>query len=137
MARWSCPKCGREFVRTGQSHVCVPAGTVAESFAGRPPAHREVYEAVVAHLGTLGPVHADAVKVGVFLKRQSKLAEVRPMATAVSLSIVLPRWTEHPRFSRRMRISTDRVAHVVRLTSVAEVDDQVRAWLTEAYLAAG
>ena len=137
MARWICPGCDREFVRVAQSHICVPGGTVDDSFAGRPPVQRDIYDVVLTHLQSLGPVYADAVRVGVFLKRQSKLAEARPMATGLALSIVLPRWTEHPRFTRRMRISTDRIAHVVKLKAVADVDDEVRAWLTEAYLAAG
>jgi Domain of unknown function (DUF5655) len=137
MARWICPRCDREFVRARQAHTCVPGGTVDDSFAGRPPVQREIYDAVVEHLHNLGPVHADAVKVGVFLKRQSKLAEARPMATGLALSIVLPRWTEHERVTRHMRISGDRIAHMVKLKTVADVDEQILGWLTEAYEAAG
>jgi hypothetical protein len=34
-----------------------------------------VYDAILAHLESLGPVYEDAVGVGVFLKRERKLAE--------------------------------------------------------------
>ena len=137
MSRWRCPACDREFARANQSHVCVPGNSVAATFAGRPPGQREIYDALIAHLRTLGPVHVDAVKVGVFLKREDKLAEVRPMARAVALWLILPRPLEDERVTRRERISAGRYAQVVRLADSSDVDDQVLGWLTEAYAAAG
>jgi hypothetical protein len=72
----------------------------------------------------------------VFLKNDSKLAEVRPMARSLSLNLVLPRRLDDPRVARVVRISADRVVNFLRLTRVDEVDDEVRDWLTEAYDAA-
>ena len=50
---------------------------------------------------------------------------------------MLPRRVEHPRVSRHLRVAEDRVAHVIPLVRVEEVDDLIRGWLTEAYVAAG
>ncbi len=108
-----------------------------DCFAGRPPVQREIYDALVAHLETLGPLHLDAVRVGVFLKHERKLAEVRPMARSLSLMLVLPRVVVDPRISRTYRISADRTAHHIKLTSQDQVDEQLYDWLTEAYDAAG
>ena len=134
MRRWICPACDREFALAHQSHVCVPGCTVDESFAGRPPVQRAIYDALITHLKTIGPVHEDAVKVGVFLKHERKLAEVRPMAKSLSLELILERKIDHPRFFRYVKISSDRIVHVLRLTSVDDVDDEVKQWLTEAYV---
>jgi hypothetical protein len=136
MGRWRCPACDREFAREHQSHVCVPGNTVEETFAGRPAVQREIYNAIVGYLQTLGPVHIDAVKVGVFLKNETKLAEVRPMARALSLSVVLPYPLDHHRVSRRMKVSADRIAHNVKLSTVSDVDDELKEWLAQAYDAA-
>jgi Domain of unknown function (DUF5655) len=137
MPRWTCPVCEREFGRTHQAHVCLPGCTVEECFAGRPPAYRDMYDAVVAHVRTLGPVHADAVSVGVFLKRGRTLVEIRPMARSLNLYIVLPRAVHDARIARTLRASAERFAHLVKLTDPRDVDEQVRDWLSEAYLAAG
>ena len=88
--------CEREFGQENQAHVCVPGSTVDETFAHRPE-QKPIYEAIIEHLRTLGPVHEDAVKVGVFLKRQRKLAEVRPMARSLSVNLVLPRRVDSAR----------------------------------------
>jgi Domain of unknown function (DUF5655) len=95
---------------------------------------RPVYDAILEHLLTLGPVHEDAVSVGVFLKRDRKLAEVRPRSRDVWLGLYLPRPADDPRFSRVLGRSGPRVVHVLALRTADEVDDQVRDWLTEAYL---
>jgi hypothetical protein len=110
---------------------------VDECFAGQPPGYRAAYEAMMAHLGTLGPVHVDAVGVGVFLKRDRKFAEVRPRPRSLVLWLILPRTVHDDRISRVLRTSGDRVAHVVKLWAPEDVDGTVRDWLTEAYLAAG
>jgi len=137
VARWTCPRCDRQFGRANQAHTCLPGGTVADSFAGRPPGHRAVYDALLAHLRTLGPVHEDAVEVGVFLKRVDKFAEVRPKARWVSLALVLPEAVSDPRVDRTIRISPGRVAHFLKLASVDDVDAQLRGWLSASYAAAG
>ena len=89
----------------------------------------------MTHLTTLEPVHG-AVRVGVFLKRERTLAEVRPKARSLSVEIVLPRVVEDPRISRTIRVTGDRTVHILRLHRVDDVDDQAREWLTEAYDAA-
>jgi hypothetical protein len=137
VSRWRCPACDREFARTNQSHVCVPGNTVDETFAGRAPVQREIYEALIDHVRTLGPVHVDAVKVGVFLKHVDKFAEVRPAARSLTMWLVLPHDVDDPRLRRRERIATGRFAYFLRLASMSDVDDQLLDWLGEAYDAAG
>lgn len=110
--------------------------TVDECFAPWPPAYREIYDALVDFLSTLGDVHADAVTVGVFLKRGRTLAEVRPKARCLSLELALHRPIDHPRIARTIRVNADRTINVVKLTRPEEVDDDIRAWLAEAYDAA-
>ena len=102
--------------------------------AGRHPAWvGEVYQAVIEHLRTLGPVHEDAVNVGVFLKSDRKLAQFRPKVRSAELWLFLPEAIDDPRISRSMRTGVDRAVSLVKLTAAGEVDDQVRAWLTTAY----
>ena len=137
MARWVCPHCEREFGRARQAHVCVPGGTVDATFAGKPAGQRAAYDVIVAHVATLGPVHADAVGVGVFLKRGRTLAELRPKARALSLSLILPRRVDDARVARTIDLPGGRVVHFVKLRDAGDVDDRILDWVTEAYLAAG
>jgi len=137
MSRWTCPHCDREFARRHQAHVCVPGGTVEATFAGRAPAQRAAYDAMLAHLRRLGPVHEDAVAVGVFLKQERKFAEVRPSAGGLRVWLLLPGPLVHARFDRTVRAAAGRYAHRLTLRTAAEVDGELLGWLTRAYHAAG
>ncbi|MEW9555902.1 DUF5655 domain-containing protein [Nonomuraea sp. NPDC050783] len=129
MSRWTCPQCDREFARERQSHVCVPGCTVDETFAPHPPVYREIYDRL---LEGLGPVHEDAVRVGVFLKSGRKFAEVRPRARSLSLALALPRRVEHPLIARALPGPGGRTWHMFKLTRVQDVDERILAWMAEA-----
>lgn len=131
---WTCPSCARSFGRSGQSHVCAPALTVEEYFATGPDFERPIFEVVRAHLESLGPVVVEPVQVGVFFKRARTFAELRPKTRWVTLSFILPVEVRADRVSRRVRISAARTYHETKLRLPADVDDEVLAWLTEAYL---
>ena len=47
--------------------------------------------------------------------------------------VVLARRVEHPRFTRIESLSPRNHVHHFRLRDPAEIDDEVRAWLREAY----
>ena len=133
MARWTCPRCDREFGRARQSHTCLPGNSVDDTFLGRPPELREAFDAVLAFVETLGPVHADAVQVGVFLKSERKFAELRPKTRWLACSIYVAREIVDPRVGRSLRLSSTRVVNFVKLRTVADVDDQLCEWLAEAF----
>jgi len=132
-SRWTCPRCDREFERACQAHTCVPGCTVGRTFAGREPRLRAIYDEILAHLNTLGDVHEDAVKVGVFLKCERKLAELRPRSRDLLVYLFLPREVTHPRLTHVFASKAPRVIYRLSLREVSDVDDDVRAWLTVAF----
>lgn len=133
MMRWACPDCDREFNRPNQSHSCWPGNTIAETFAGRPSEQLRIAKLIIEHLRSLGPVHVDPVTVGVFLKTDSKIAELRPKQRWVSLELVLPDRLASERVQRHIRISDLRIVNIIRLHEPGDVDEEIRGWLTHAY----
>jgi hypothetical protein len=107
-----------------------------EYFATGPAHERPVFDAVMAHLAEVGPVHADIVSVGIFLKNPLKFAELRPMTRWVAVWIALPRRATHPTITRKVVEDGDRWWHVANVASVADLDDALLELLTEAYLGA-
>lgn len=134
MAAWDCPECGRRFARAGQGHECAPAITLDEYFSTGPDRERPIFEAVMAHLDTVGPVHIEPVSVGIFLKRARSFAQLRPMTRWQALSFSLPRLVNHRLITRRPIPNAGRYHHVVNLSEPADLDEEICSWLTEAYL---
>jgi len=107
--------------------------SVEEYFSTGPPFERPVFDAVMAHLSTVGPVHVEPVSVGIFVKGSGSFVELRPLTRWVAMSFPLLRALAHPRIARKPIVAGARVFHVVNLAAAADVDDVVRDWLTESY----
>jgi hypothetical protein len=104
-----------------------------EYLATGPPFEAPIVRAVVDHVESLGTVHVEPVSIGILLKRSVTFAELRPMVRWEALWFGVSRRIESERIARRLRSGT-RTFHWVHLRSAGDVDDDVRSWLTEAYL---
>ena len=133
MPTWTCPDCARVFGRTRQGHECAPAMSLEDYFSTGPERERPIFDAVMEHLDTVGPVHVEPVSVGIFLKRGRSFAQLRPMPHWVALSFSVSRPVSHRLIVRKPLPHAGRFHHVVRLQGPADVDDEIRNWLTEAY----
>lgn len=108
--------------------------SVEEYFSTGPERERPIFEAVLEHVESLGTVHVEPVSVGIFLKRGRTFAELRPMTRWVALWFPHAASIVNRRIARRVAVSGNRSWYVVNLRGPEDVDDQVRSWLTEAYL---
>lgn len=133
MARWTCPRCDREFARARQSHTCLPGNSIDATFFGRPEEQREICDAIVAQAQQLGDVHVDAVQVGVFLKTDRKIAELRPKSKWLECSLYLPYAIDDPRIARSLRLGAERTVNYVKLRTLEDVDEQFVEWLSRAF----
>ena len=54
-------------------------------FGTGPARERPIFDAVIAHLETLGDVHVEPVSVGIFLKRSRGFAQLRPKVNWIEI----------------------------------------------------
>jgi hypothetical protein len=130
---WDCPACGRRFGHRNQSHTCAPAITLEERLDRLPVPQRAICEAVLSEFAGLGDVVIEPVDVGVFVKRAQTFAQLRPMKSRVRLIMMHGRPIEHERVAQPYRERGRRIANVVDIYRPEQVDDDLRAWLSEAY----
>ena len=104
-----------------------------EYFSTGPAHERPVVDAVLTHVRSLGDVHVEPVSVGIFLKSPRKFAELRPLQRWVALSFSLDRRASHRAIVRKVIPYGGRYFHVANLTVPADLDDDLRALITEAY----
>lgn len=135
MQRWTCPDCGRRFGRTRQGHECAPALTIEQYFESGPTHERPVYEAVQEIMDSIGDVYVEPVSVGIFFKRSRVFAQLRPMQKWVALGFIHPRKLDDQRIARKVVDVGKGYYHVVNVRTPDEIDETIRDWLTEAYLA--
>jgi len=107
--------------------------SIDEYFSTGPTHERPVFDAVMRHLQSVGPVHADVVSVGIFLKNPRKFAELRPMQKWVAVSFSLTRRAQHRTITRKVIEYGGRYWHTANVSRPEDVDESLCDLLTEAY----
>ena len=129
---WPCPSCGRAFANRNQSHAC-GRHSLAHHFDGKPPEIRALYDAVLAVVEGIGPVRVLPEKTRIAFQARMSFAQVTPRRRWLDGHVVLARRLESPRFRRIDSLSARNHVHAFRLHGLDDVDDELRAWLAEAY----
>ena len=117
--------------------------TLEEFFAGRNESRR-LFEAVRRAIEANGPVEARVGKSQVSFRRRKALAWVwmpgrylRGKTAPLVLTLSFPRRDVSPRWKEIAEPKPGRFTHHLELYSVADVDDEVRGWLRDAWEAGG
>ena len=129
---WKCPSCGRRFANANQWHSC--GSFSVRDHLGRPgPEAQAIYESLVRMLRTFGPVEIVPTKTRIGFQVRMTFAGAAFKRGGVELGFVLARRIDDPRFLKAETYSPRNHLYQVQLVSVDDLDDQVEAWLREAY----
>ncbi|HKP75238.1 MAG TPA: DUF5655 domain-containing protein [Longimicrobiaceae bacterium] len=129
---WRCPACGRGFANRNQQHAC-GRHDLEHHFAGKPPEVRALFDAVAAEIQALGPVTILPEKTRIAFQVRMSFAQLTPRRRWLDGHVVLARRLESPRFRSVQTFSPRNHLHVFRISSPSDIDDELRAWLAEAY----
>jgi hypothetical protein len=127
---WTCPRCERSFA-TKRAHVCEPGLPIDYWLAERTEPQRRAAEAVLAIARAIPGLVIEAVSVGVFIKRERSIVELRPRTKWLQLSFMTSAHLTSPRISRSLVWGAWN-AYFVRLHDDKDVDREVRTWLRAA-----
>ena len=129
---WRCPRCRRQFAHHNQSHAC-GRHDLQHHLKGKPPLIHAFYNAVLERVRSCGPVVVLPEKTRIAFQVRMSFAQVTPRQQWLDGHVVLARRLEHPRFRRIETISPRNHVHHFRLMALTDVDQDVQAWLREAY----
>jgi hypothetical protein len=128
---WRCPVCGQTFVTSNMPHSCLVV-PLDQHFQGRPPELRAAFDALVTAAEANGPVTVNATKSRITLQVRMRFAAVEPRRDHLRAHLVLKRRIDHPRLAVE-HLEPDYYLHRFKLTSPADVDAELVAWVAEAY----
>lgn len=111
--------------------------TVDSHFAGKDPVVRQIYDRLLAQLATIGPVTVEPKKTSIHLNNVSALAGVATRKSYLLLNIKSGRRLDSPRIHKSEQLSASRFHQEVKLTQVADVDEELMGWLRSAYSLSG
>jgi Domain of unknown function (DUF5655) len=130
---WRCPKCHQEFVTRNMPHSC-RVQSLDEFFTGAGPELRGVFDAYVAALREHGPVTVNVTKSRVACQARIRFAGIdRPRREHLVASFLLTRPVRSERLVRVDYIPPHYYVHRLHLRRGEDVDEELKAWLAEAY----
>ena len=129
---WTCPRCGRSFANRNQPHACGPLD-LARHLDGKDPQVVAIFRRLVELAEGNGPVTVLAEKTRIAFQVRMSFAAFTLRRRWVDGHVVLARRLEHPRFRRVESFSPRNHVHHFRLATLEEADQEVAAWLAEAY----
>lgn len=111
--------------------------TVESHFVGKEPVVRQIYDCLISKLAEIGPVVAEPKKTSIHLNNVSALAGVATRKNYLLLNIKSAQKLESPRIHKSEQVSASRYHQEVKLTSIADIDDELLEWLRAAYNLSG
>jgi uncharacterized protein DUF5655 len=130
---WKCPKCSRQFANRNQEHSCGKY-TVEEFLSGKGPEAESLYRAFEKLVLNLGPILLAPAKTRVGFQARMIFASVNQLTRSkLNAHVVLARALSCPRFTKIENISPRNHVHYFIIRDFREIDDEVAAWLREAY----
>jgi len=130
---WRCPKCSRQFANRNQEHSCGKY-TVEDFLIGQGQEAESLYRAFEKLVLGLGPVLLAPAKTRVGFQTRMIFAAVNKLSRdRLQAHVVLARRLASSRFTKIETISARNHVHHFLIETVDELDDEVLAWLQEAY----
>ena len=127
-----CPDCDRAFANRNQTHTC-GLHDLDRHFEGKAPIIREIYEAFLALLESIGPVTVLPEKTRIAFQTRMSFAQLTPKPAWVDGHLVLARAVRDPLFRKVETISARNHVHFFRLSAPSDLTRRFRAFAKEAY----
>ena len=108
--------------------------SVNDHFVNKDPAVRVLYDQLVSLLRTFGPIEEDPKKTSIHLNHRSALAGVETRKSYLLLNFKSDHPIQSPRIEKAEQLSVRRFHHRLRIASPGDFDEELRTWLSEAYI---
>jgi len=128
---WSCPQCGRQFERQGQSHSCRPF-PLAQHFEGKPEG-RLLYEKFKrAVKKQIGPFKIESLECCIHFVSTFTFAAVKILKDKIQVDFSLSRKINSKRISQCIQLSVNRFLYYMNISTEDEIDLTLMKWIEEA-----
>lgn len=128
---WTCPDCGRKFHNPNGWHSCMSRIGVDEHLAGKSQGVVDAYRALEAMVRELGPITVEPLKSRIGFKARSTFAGATFTGSTLRAGFLLARRLDDPRL--KVESFGGRHVHTMPVTDPAQLDEEFRGWLAEAY----
>jgi hypothetical protein len=129
---WSCPKCGRQFAKTNQSHSCRPFELTLhfEEKPGGKLLYEKLRRAVTKKVGYF---KIESLECCIHFVSTFTFAAVKIFKDKIRVDFSLSRKIKSKRIAEFVQMSAHRYLYVIDIMKEDEIDDELLEWILEAH----
>lgn len=129
---WKCPNCKRSIRNTNQWHSCksIP---YADHLKEKSATIKSLFNKLHTISKSFGPIEIQSVKSAILFKSSSTFLEVKFRKDHLRIGFYLDEEVNDFPVIRTLRISKNRVGHVVLISRLSDIDKQLTQWLKHSY----
>ena len=129
---WTCPKCGRQFDRTGQTHSCRPF-PLEQHFEGKPSGKLLYEKFKQAVKKQVAPFRVESLECCIHFVSTFTFAAVKILRDKIRVDFSLDRKIKNKRIGKSIQMSAHRYLYVVDILNEDDIDKELMKWIKEAY----
>jgi uncharacterized protein DUF5655 len=130
---WTCPKCGVKLITRNLAHSCGQA-TLADWKKRMGPRARQFYARFEEMIASCGEYHISPAKTRIAFLARVRFAGIQSISeSGMKCSFAMPKPLKSSRFIKVEEVAPGWWGHWLRVTDVAELDEQVAGWLAQSY----
>lgn len=130
---WTCPRCGAKLVTRNLWHSCGKA-TLDDWKARMGPHARQLYTRFEQMIAACGEYHIAPAKTRIAFLGRVRFAGITSLSEdGMTCAFALPCAVESPRFVKVEEVVPGWWVHRLRVTDVAQLDEEIQAWLRQPY----
>ncbi len=130
---WICPECGKLFRNRNQWHSCFTLN-LEDHLRNKPETIRNVVLDLISEVELFGPIELNPVKSVIQVKAGATFLSIKPKKDFVELEFQLGEEIDQFPIHKTVRISRNRVLHLMYVQSGEDISDQLKTWLKDSYL---
>jgi hypothetical protein len=132
LLRWTCPNCGRQFQRRGQSHSC-KLFNLKQHFEGKPQG-KHLYQHLKKEIHEqIGPFKVESLHCCIHFVSIYTFAAVKIFKEKIQLEFGLTHKIKSSRITKVQKISTTTYLHFSSISTPQEIDEELLNWIKDAY----
>lgn len=128
---WTCPKCGRQFERKGQTHSC-KSYPIEEHFKRKEESEKLYDKFKLAVEKQLGPVKVESLECCIHFVSTFTFAAVKIFKDKLQVDFSLDHLIKNKRVKQLVRMSAHRYLYVIDIAKDEDIDDELMGWIKEA-----
>lgn len=128
---WTCPKCGRQFIRHGQTHSC-NRFPLAQHFEGK-PSGKLLYEKFKrAVKEQIGSFKIESLECCIHFVSTFTFVAVKIFKDKIRVDFSLSRKIKNRRISHSFQMSANRYLYVIDILDEKDIDEELIEWIKKA-----